>query len=208
MGRRYGAAAAIGLGVALGVGEMVRQFSLWTLAVVVLAFLAALWARAGERRRSRARSRSRSPAASSSQARGTATARRTTRTRSSTGRTSTSRCGSGGRRASISTRGCPTCSRSRTGRTSANLAVAADVHGHLGRLVRRVRVVGAPMRSRRPRRTAWLVAQKVVGLVPTALALVGWLVLLVALVPAAATRRGCSSRCCRSPASRAISTSR
>ena len=29
---------------------MVRQFSLWTLAVVVLAFGAALWARAGERR--------------------------------------------------------------------------------------------------------------------------------------------------------------
>jgi 4-amino-4-deoxy-L-arabinose transferase-like glycosyltransferase len=46
VGRRYGAAAAIGLGVALGAGEMVRQFSLWTLAVVVLAFLAALvWQR-------------------------------------------------------------------------------------------------------------------------------------------------------------------
>jgi 4-amino-4-deoxy-L-arabinose transferase-like glycosyltransferase len=33
---------AVGLGVALGCGEMIRQFSLWTLAVVVLAFLAAL----------------------------------------------------------------------------------------------------------------------------------------------------------------------
>jgi hypothetical protein len=38
------------LGVALGCGEMVRQFSLWTLAVVVLAFLAALVAREMERR--------------------------------------------------------------------------------------------------------------------------------------------------------------
>jgi 4-amino-4-deoxy-L-arabinose transferase-like glycosyltransferase len=48
--RRYGAAAALGLGVALGVGELVRQFALWTLAVVVLAFLAALWWRPDERR--------------------------------------------------------------------------------------------------------------------------------------------------------------
>ena len=48
--RSYGWRPALGLGVALGCGEMVRQFSLWTLAVVVLAFLAALWARASERR--------------------------------------------------------------------------------------------------------------------------------------------------------------
>jgi 4-amino-4-deoxy-L-arabinose transferase-like glycosyltransferase len=33
------------LGVALGCGEMIRQFALWTLAVVVLAFLAAGWRR-------------------------------------------------------------------------------------------------------------------------------------------------------------------
>jgi hypothetical protein len=50
VGRRYGRGAAFGLGLALGAGEMVRQFSLWTLAVVVLAFLAALWWRCGERR--------------------------------------------------------------------------------------------------------------------------------------------------------------
>ena len=48
--RAYRWRAALGLGIALGCGEMVRQFSLWTLAVVVLAFIAALWARAGERR--------------------------------------------------------------------------------------------------------------------------------------------------------------
>ncbi len=50
VGRRYGRGAAFALGLALGTGEMVRQFSLWTLAVVVLAFLAALWWRRGERR--------------------------------------------------------------------------------------------------------------------------------------------------------------
>ena len=33
--------SGIGLGIVLGIGELVRQFSLWTLAVVVLAFLAA-----------------------------------------------------------------------------------------------------------------------------------------------------------------------
>jgi len=48
--RRYSRRAGLGLGIALGCGEMVRQFSLWTLAVVVLAFAAALWARAAERR--------------------------------------------------------------------------------------------------------------------------------------------------------------
>jgi len=48
--QRYTWRAALGLGVALGCGEMVRQFSLWTLAVVVLAFAVALWARAAERR--------------------------------------------------------------------------------------------------------------------------------------------------------------
>ena len=42
--------SALGLGVALGRGEMVRQFSLWTLAVVVLAFLAAIAVRVADRR--------------------------------------------------------------------------------------------------------------------------------------------------------------
>jgi hypothetical protein len=48
--RRYGWREALLLGLLLGVGEMVRQFSLWTFAVVVLAYLAALWSRSAERR--------------------------------------------------------------------------------------------------------------------------------------------------------------
>ena len=48
--RQYGRRLAFGLGLVLGAGEMVRQFSLWTLAVVVLAFLAALVLRRSERR--------------------------------------------------------------------------------------------------------------------------------------------------------------
>jgi hypothetical protein len=48
--RGYGKRAALGLGVALGCGEMIRQFALWTLAVVVIAFLVALWTRVGDRR--------------------------------------------------------------------------------------------------------------------------------------------------------------
>ena len=47
--RGYGWRAAVSLGLALGCGEMVRQFSLWTLAVVVLAYVAALWWRGHER---------------------------------------------------------------------------------------------------------------------------------------------------------------
>jgi hypothetical protein len=48
--RRYTWRAALALGIALGCGEMVRQFSLWTLAVVVIAFAVAFWTRAAERR--------------------------------------------------------------------------------------------------------------------------------------------------------------
>ena len=48
--RRYGTRAALGLGVALGAGEMIRQFALYTLAVVAIAWLAALWERRDERR--------------------------------------------------------------------------------------------------------------------------------------------------------------
>jgi hypothetical protein len=50
MRRDYRLRSALGLGLALGVGEMVRQFSLWTLAVVVLAFLAAVAFRMTDRR--------------------------------------------------------------------------------------------------------------------------------------------------------------
>ena len=50
VGRRYGRGAAIGLGVALGADQMVRQFGLYTLAVVALAWLAALRMRTEERR--------------------------------------------------------------------------------------------------------------------------------------------------------------
>lgn len=48
--RRGGRGSAIVLGLALGAGELVRQFALWTLAVVVLAFLAALVWQRDERR--------------------------------------------------------------------------------------------------------------------------------------------------------------
>jgi len=48
--RRYGTRAAIGLGLALGAGEMIRQFALYTLAVVAIAWLVALRERRDERR--------------------------------------------------------------------------------------------------------------------------------------------------------------
>jgi len=48
--RSYGNVAALGLGIALGAAQMVRQFELYTLAVVGLAWLAALWRRADDRR--------------------------------------------------------------------------------------------------------------------------------------------------------------
>ena len=48
--RDFRVRSALVLGLALGAGEMVRQFSLWTLAVVVLAFLAAIAVGGGDRR--------------------------------------------------------------------------------------------------------------------------------------------------------------
>jgi hypothetical protein len=48
--RRYGAVSALGLGIALGAAQMVRQFALYTLAVVALAWIAAARWRPGERR--------------------------------------------------------------------------------------------------------------------------------------------------------------
>jgi hypothetical protein len=48
--RSYGVGAALGLGAALGAAQMVRQFALWALAVVVFAWLVALWTRPEERR--------------------------------------------------------------------------------------------------------------------------------------------------------------
>jgi hypothetical protein len=48
--RRYDTRAALGLGVALGAAQMIRQFELYTLAVVALAWFAAVWTRPAERR--------------------------------------------------------------------------------------------------------------------------------------------------------------
>ena len=48
--RSYGWKPALALGAALGAGQMIRQFALWTLAVVVLAWLVAIWVRTEERR--------------------------------------------------------------------------------------------------------------------------------------------------------------
>lgn len=49
--RRYGLGPALALGVVLGAGQLVRQFALWTFAVVVLALLAVVVLDAGARRR-------------------------------------------------------------------------------------------------------------------------------------------------------------
>jgi hypothetical protein len=45
----YGTRAAVGLGLALGAAQMVRQFALYTLAVVVAGWLVAAWSRPRER---------------------------------------------------------------------------------------------------------------------------------------------------------------
>lgn len=49
--RRYGLAAAAGLGLVVGAGQLVRSVGLWTLGVVGIALLVAVVLRVGERRR-------------------------------------------------------------------------------------------------------------------------------------------------------------
>lgn len=48
--RSYGTRAALGLGLALGAAQMIRQFALYTLSVVVAGWLLAAWRRPRERR--------------------------------------------------------------------------------------------------------------------------------------------------------------
>jgi 4-amino-4-deoxy-L-arabinose transferase-like glycosyltransferase len=48
--RSYGWRAALGLGVALGLAQMTRQFALYTLAAVAIAWAVAAWRRTDERR--------------------------------------------------------------------------------------------------------------------------------------------------------------
>ena len=168
-----------GSALALGAGEMVRQFSLWTLAVVVLAFLAALWWRRGERR-ALMRTLALALAGCVVVAGPWYGYRAANYSNAIFDRppTSTSRCSSGGRRASTSTRGCRTSSRGRTGRTWSNLAgpqTYSDIWGDwYGVFAWSAKTEANAARAI----GGWLSLQNVLGLVPTALAVVGWLVLL------------------------------
>ena len=190
--------AAIGLGVALGAGEMVRQFSLWTLAVVVLAFGAALWARAGERRALAAHARGR--------------ARRVRRRRRPVVRLprgellerdlrpSARRQAAVGAAAGELLRrpGLPDVFSQPYRPHMANLAwpqTYTDMWGDWYGVFAWRRADAAPP----PATNGWLVAQNVVGLVPTVLAVVGLARAARPLAAAPRRRRGCSSRCCRSP---------
>ena len=101
---------AVATGVVLGLGQLVRAFSLWTFAAVVIAFVVArAWRPLAVVVRSRRRSSPRP---------GTSARRSSTAIRSSTDQRSTRRSGSGGRRASTSASGCRTSSRIRSVRTS------------------------------------------------------------------------------------------
>ncbi len=196
------------LGLALGVGEMVRQFSLWTLAVVVLAFLVAIWKRPEERRavvralavvarrrrrdrravvrlpRGELRQRGLRPAALVEAA-----------------------LGAPARRASTSRPACRRSSHRRTGRTSSTLR---------GR--RRTRTSGATgtassrgrasrMRSRRRCGTVGSSCSTIVGLDPDRARDRRLARAALARRCAGAIRRDSSSRCYRSPGSPAISSS-
>jgi hypothetical protein len=110
LGRRdYRWQLAVATGVVLGLGQLVRAFSLWTFAAVVLAFAVA---------------RAWRPlafvvvATAVVASRGTSGRRSSTATLSSTGRRSTRRSGTGGRRASTSGSACRRSSPIPSARTS------------------------------------------------------------------------------------------
>jgi hypothetical protein len=177
VGRRYGLGAAIGLGVALGAGEMIRQFSLWTLAVVVLAFGAALWARAGERR-ALLRALATALAACIVVAGPWYGYRAANYSNAIFDRPHVDKPLWERRPASFYLDpGLPDVFSKPYRQHMANLAwpqTYTDIWGDWYGVFAWRRANAVPP----PATNAWLVAQNVVGLVPTALALVGWLVLL------------------------------
>ena len=205
--RSYGWKPALGLGIALGAGEMVRQFSLWTLAVVVLAWLAALWWRP-EERRELARSLAVMLAAVVVIAAPWYGYRAANYGNAIFDRPHSSKPLWDRRPASFYVDPALGTLFTRPYRPNfVNLALPetyADMWGDWYGVFAWSRETQA---KPSPARNGWLVAQNVIGLVPTALAIGGWLVLLVLGAAAPRPRRGCSSRCSRSPDSPATSTS-
>lgn len=176
--RRHRARAALGLGAALGAGEMVRQFSLWTLAVVVLAFGAALlWRRAD--RRALARSLALALAACVVVAGPWYGYRAANYANAIFDRPQVDKPLWERRPASFYlSPGLPDVFTQPYRQHLANRAwpqTYADIWGDWYGVFAWRRSDGKPS----PAVNAWLVVQNVVGLAPTLLALAGWLVLLV-----------------------------
>ena len=176
--RRYGAAAAAGLGVALGAAEMIRQFALYTLAAIVLAWLAAVWRRP-EERRALLRSLAVALAACAVVAGPWYGYRAANYANPVFDRPHSSKPLFERRPARFYTAtGLPDVFRKPYRPHLANLAwpetysdLWGDWYGVFAWSIQR-------QRTPSPARNGWLVAQNVVGLVPTALAVGGWLVLL------------------------------
>ncbi len=176
--RAYRWRAALGLGIALGCGEMVRQFSLWTLAVVMLAF----GGRCGRGRptgaRCSARSRSRSSGRRSSLSPGTSTARSTTATRSSTGHSPPSPLWDRRPASFYVDPGLPDLFTKPYRPNMVNLAwpeTYSDLWGDwYGVFAWNKETQTTPSSAR----NGWLVFQNLLGIVPTLIAIGGWLLLL------------------------------
>ena len=179
VGRRYGRGAAFVLGLALGAGEMVRQFALWTLAVVVLAFVAAFIWRRSETAAACGHACARARRLRARRGAVVRVSRRHLREcdlRPSARRQAALRAAA--RAASTSTRPCPTLFTHPYRPHFVNLAVPqtyADMWGDWYGVFEwsyKDRAVPPPATR------GWLSAQMIFGLVPTALAIIGWLVLL------------------------------
>ena len=106
----------VGLGLALGLAQLVRAWTLWTLGVVVLVLLVAAVTRPRSADGWPARSRSSPRSRSSSRGSGTGTSSGSTTARSSGSRTPRSPSGRAGRSGSSSAPGSRTSSRRRIGR--------------------------------------------------------------------------------------------
>jgi len=176
--RSYGAGAALALGVALGAAQMVRQFALWALATVVVAWLAAAWARA-EERRALLRSLAVVLAAVVVVAGPWYGWRAATYGNAVFDRPQTAKPLWDRRPASFYVgTGLPQVFTAPHRPHFVNRVwpvTYADVWGDWYGVFAWDATRGSPT----PARNAWLVAQDVVGIVPTALALAGWLALLV-----------------------------
>ena len=199
---------AVALGVALGAGQLVRAFSLWTFAVVLLALAAAALADAGRRRRILVAGAV-VVAATAAVAGPWYAYQSRSYTNPIFDRPQVAKPLWERRPVEFyADPGLPELDHAAVPAVVREPVLADALRRGLGRLVRRLRVAGRRRATRAPARAASSPRRASPGSLPTALAVAGWLWLLArSLRRLRSAPSCCSSPCSRSQGSRGCSTS-